>query len=84
MRFSIRSLLLVTAGVAVLCTLYTFIPHIDFVVPIIVYFFAWTVPGASIGFDIYPSRRGMMLGAVVGASLGGVLFLWIMIFIPRE
>ena len=84
LRYSIRSILLLTAGVAILCTLYSLIPYDSVIAPSIVYFLTWIIPFASVGYDVYRSRKGLKLGGMVGALLGGVLYIWQGWPVPRE
>jgi hypothetical protein len=75
LKVNIRSLLFLTTGIAALCKLYRSVPFGSLAVPIVVYFLAWVVPGASIGFDNWPCRKGLIVGGIVGAVLGGLILL---------
>ena len=81
LRFSLRSILIVTGGVAGLCAL-AFVPHPfsglipDLVIAVgdlAIYFLCWTIVGASIGHDIAPQRKGWVRGACVAAVIGLVM-----------
>ncbi|PHS17699.1 MAG: hypothetical protein COA78_02955 [Blastopirellula sp.] len=84
MQFSIRSLLSVTAGVAVLCMLYRAIPLESLVASSIIYFLAWIIPGISLGYDMKPSRNGLIIGGLIGLFAGAFLLILIPHSVPRE
>ena len=77
-QFTIRSLLMLMVGVALLVTVVTaFVANVRSQVTSIVlihcYFLAWILPCTSIGFDISRSRSGGIRGALTGIALA-VLF----------
>lgn len=83
-RLTIRSVLLSILGMVLLYSLYVSVPLDSMVVSSIVYFLAWLAPGASLGYDLCRSRRGITIGLLVGAWLCGLLLLWLMQPVARE
>lgn len=83
-RLSIRSRLLVILGMVLLCALVASVPLDSMFVASVVYFSAWLLPGASLGYDLCRSRRGIVIGLLVGALLGGLLLLWLIRPVVRE
>ncbi len=71
-RFSLRTLLLVTAGFAVLCGLFTSggmnatLFHTLLVL-------AFAIPGGSYGFDVGRSSRSVAIGTSIAAVAGTLL-----------
>lgn len=81
-RISLRSLLLVMGGVAVLSAL--IVPYQlghkiwpyhgmellrNYGAQLLLYFVAWLIPAMSIGYDNSPSKKGLLFGAAVGFAL---------------
>ncbi len=82
-KLSIRSVLLSILGVTLLYVLYVSVPLAP-MVALIGYFSAWLLPSASLGYDLCRSRRGIFIGLLIGASLAGLLLLWLMQPVARE
>ena len=87
-QVSVRSLLLVMTGAALLCfqllnnqlgdRIRPYQGDIlsllsNFWVSLVVYFAAWIVPAMSIGYDNRPSAKGLAIGAVIGYALAAAI-----------
>lgn len=71
-RYSLRTLLLATAGVAVLCGLFTS-RGLSATVFHTLLVLAFAVPGGSYGFDVGGSSRSVAVGTSIAAVVGTLL-----------
>jgi hypothetical protein len=71
-RFSLRTLLLVTMGFAILCGLFTS-RGMDATLFHTLLVLAFAIPGGSFGFDVGRSSRSIAVGTSVSAVLGTLL-----------
>jgi hypothetical protein len=83
-RFSIRTMLLSIASVAVLIALWQAIPIEHAFVAICVFFSAWMIPISSYGFDLSHRLRGAVVAAIIGLLLAFAVFMWLDQPVPRE
>ena len=83
-QLSIRSFLLVMLSVALLCAFYDQIPHDSIALATIAVFAAWSLTGASIGFDLSPTRHGLFAGFVMGFLTGGIVLICFFAPVVRE
>ena len=84
LRISIRSILLVTFGVAPVCAMFAQIPYDTSFWPCVTIVAAWAIPSASLGYDVSPTRRGLLIGVVTGLSIGVLIYLWLSRPVIRE
>lgn len=69
--FSIRSLMLITLGAAMLIGIFSFGASVNrFHMQLVI---AFAIPGASLGYDRWRTSRGVVIGTCISAVLGTVL-----------
>ena len=71
-RFSLRTLLLATAGFAILCGLFTS-RGLDATLVHTLLVLAFAIPGGSYGYDVGGSSRSVAVGTSVAAVAGTLL-----------
>jgi len=82
LRFSIRSMILLTFSVAAICGIIVNIPHDSMFIVLAMYVSAWLVPAASFGFDYNQSIEGIKNGLIRGAVLCVLSMFVINLFLP--
>lgn len=84
MRFSIRSILIVTASVGAVCAMFAAIPLESEYIALAVLLAAFGVAAASIGYDLHPRVRGAVFGTAIGLVAGFAIYLWLSQPVIRE
>lgn len=67
--FSLRTLMLLTAGMAMVCGVFT-VGGVPAVAVHLMLVLAFAIPGGSLGYDLARSSRGVAVGTCVGAVTG--------------
>lgn len=67
LRFSIRSIGLLTFGVAAICSVFVDNGFSIQCYSIVVYGLAWIIPAGSLGFDLVPNAQGVWSGVKRGS-----------------
>ena len=84
MRFSIRSILIVTGSVVSVCAMFAVIPLESEYIALAVFLAAFGAAAASIGYDLNPRFRSAVLGTVIGLVTGFAVYLWLSQPVIRE